>query len=518
MNIRYHVELSEAERCELTALVGGGKHYARKIKRAQILLAADSGLSDDDIAAAVAVGGSTVYRTKRRFVEGNLEAALNEESRAGADRKLTSNEEALLVATACSSPPEGRARWTLELLAGAMVKLTDHDSLSRETVRRRLAENHLKPWQKDMWCIPKVDAEYVARMEDVLDLYAEQPDPKRPVVCFDESPSQLIGEARQPIPAAPGRLERFDYEYRRNGVVNLFVFLDAHRSWRRVKVTGHRTADDFALCMRELVDVDFPEAERIRVVLDNLSTHTAAALYAAFPPAEARRVLRRLDFHYTPKHASWLNMVEIEIGVLKGQCLDRRIESSDRLVAEIDVWQSQRNQSGARINWMFSTDKAEPKWRAPIPIPRSKSHNHCAEELAASRSKGLARTRIRRGGMNLACLRLSASPARVRGLPPFPKGSPAIPETLKRSATLMAPPLLDDFPARVGIVLGPRGAESGRVWSEVLLVDDAVLAANERLDAAVAVGGRPGDHPIARDHVAVDEVGKGAPAPPAPAQ
>ena len=238
MNIRYHVELSQAERCKLTALVGGGKHYARKIKRAQILLAADSGLSDDDIAAAVAVGGSTVYRTKRRFVEGNLEAALNEEPREGADRKLTSNEEALLVATACSSPPEGRARWTLDLLAGAMVKLTDHDSLSRETVRRRLAENHLKPWQKDMWCIPKVDAEYVARMEDVLDLYAEQPDPKRPVVCFDESPTQLIGEARQPVPAAPGRLERFDYEYRRNGVVNLFVFLDAHRSWRRVKVTG----------------------------------------------------------------------------------------------------------------------------------------------------------------------------------------------------------------------------------------------------------------------------------------
>src|ERR1700674_4760686 len=168
MNIRYHVELSEAERCELAALVGSGKHYARKIKRAQILLAADSGLSDDDIAAAVAVGGSTVYRTKRRFVEGNLEAALNEEPRAGADRKLTSNEEALLVATACSSPPEGRARWTLELLAGAMVKLTDHDSLSRETVRRRLAENHLKPWQKDMWCIPKVDAGGLIRVQLIL--------------------------------------------------------------------------------------------------------------------------------------------------------------------------------------------------------------------------------------------------------------------------------------------------------------------------------------------------------------
>ena len=194
--------------------------------------------------APSAVGGSTVYRTKRRFVEGNLERALSEEPRPGAERKLTGKEEALLVATACASPPEGRARWTLELLADAMVKLTEHESLSRETVRRRLAENDLKPWRKDMWCIPQVDGEYVARMEDVLDLYAEAPDPKRPVVCFDESPIQLIGEVRQPIPAEPGQLERYDYEYRRNGTVNLFVFLDAHRPWRKVKVTERRAAED----------------------------------------------------------------------------------------------------------------------------------------------------------------------------------------------------------------------------------------------------------------------------------
>ena len=129
-----------------------------------------------------------------------------------------------------------------------MVSLTEHDSLSRETVRRRLAENDLKPWQKKMWCIPKLDAEYVARMEDVLDLYAEAPDPERPVVCFDESPIQLIGEVRQPIPAAPRQPQRIDYEYRRNGTANLFVCLDAHRPWRNVKVTERRTADDFALC------------------------------------------------------------------------------------------------------------------------------------------------------------------------------------------------------------------------------------------------------------------------------
>ncbi len=223
MNVRYHVKLSRGERAELGLLLQGGAQAVRKLKRAQILLAADAGMSDDDIATSVGVGGSTVYRTRRRFVEGNLAAALSEEPRPGAERKLTDKEEALLVATACSSPPAGRARWTLELLADEMVRLTAHDSLSRETVRRRLAENDLKPWRKDMWCIPQVDGDYVARMEDVLDLYAEAPDPKRPVVCFDESPHQLIGEVRQPIPAEPGQLERYDCEYQRNGTVNLFV-------------------------------------------------------------------------------------------------------------------------------------------------------------------------------------------------------------------------------------------------------------------------------------------------------
>ena len=369
MNVRSRVELSHAERTELRALLSGGKQAARKLKRAQILLAADAGASDEAIAASVGVGGSTVYRTKRRFVLGNLEAALSEEPRPGADRKLSGKEEALLVATACSNPPEGRARWTLELLADELVRLTEHDSLSRETVRRRLAENDLKPWRKDMWCIPKVDGEYVARMEDVLDLYAEPPDPKRPVVCFDESPVQLIGETRQPIPAMSGRLERYDCEYKRNGTANLFILLDVHRSWRGVKVTGSRAAVDFAACMRELCDVHFPNAERIRVVLDNLSTHSAGALYQAFPAAEARRMLRRLEFHYTPKHASWLNMVEIEIGVLRSQCLDRRIATKARLIAEVAAWERHRNASGARIQWMFTTYKARAKMGRAYPHP-----------------------------------------------------------------------------------------------------------------------------------------------------
>ena len=353
MNVRYRVDLSQAEHDELTALLSGGKHAARKLKRAQILLAADAGVGDEAIAATVRVGGSTVYRTKRRFVEGNLELALSEEPRAGAARKLTGKQQALLVATACSGPPAGHARWTLDLLAGEMVKLTEHADL--------------KPWRRDMWCIPHVDGTYVARMEDVLDLYTEEPDVQHPVVCFDESPTQLIGEVRQPIPAAPGQLERYDCEYRRNGTANLFVLLDAHNSWRHVKVTDHRTAQDFAHCMRELVDDHYPDADLIRVVLDNLSTHTAGALYEAFPAPEAHRVLQRLEFHYTPKHASWLNMVEIEIGVLRSQCLDRRIGQRERLVAEIDAWQRQRNASGARIKWQFSTERARDKLARAYP-------------------------------------------------------------------------------------------------------------------------------------------------------
>jgi transposase len=373
MNVRYQVTLTQYERNELGALLNGGQQAVRKLKRAQILLAADAGVSDEDIALSVGVGGSTVYRTKRRFVEGNLQRALSEEPRPGAERKLTGKEEALLVATACSSPPAGRSRWTLELLADQMVKLTAHKSLSRETVRRRLAESDLKPWRRDMWCIPQVDADYVARMEDVLDLYAEAPDPKRPVVCFDESPMQLIGEVRQPIPAAPGQIERYDCEYRRNGTANLFVFLDVNHPWRKVKVTERRTAEDFAVCMRDLTDVHYPGAERIRVVLDNLSTHSAGALYQTFPADEARRVLRRLEFHYVPKHASWLNMVEIEIGVLASQCLDRRIDSYWRLVAETAAWEKRRNAERARIKWMFTTEKARAKMGRAYPNPVAKS-------------------------------------------------------------------------------------------------------------------------------------------------
>ncbi len=182
MNIRYRVTLTAQERHQLQALTSGGRGAVRRIKRAQILLAADAQPPDEMIARTVGVGTSTVYRTKQRFVEDGLDCALTELPRPGAPRKLGASDEALLVAVACSKPPSGRARWTMHLLAGEMVRLTAHETLSGDTVGRRLAEMKLKPWQEKMWCIPHVNAEYVARMEDVLDLYAEAPDPRRPVV------------------------------------------------------------------------------------------------------------------------------------------------------------------------------------------------------------------------------------------------------------------------------------------------------------------------------------------------
>ncbi len=382
MNVRYRVTLSELERKRLEDLVARGRTKVRDVKRAQILLAAAAAQCEGQIAAAVGTSLATIYRTKRCFVEEGMESALHDAPRPGGGRKLSGKEEALLIATACSEPPEGRARWTLDLLADRMVALTGHSDLSDETVRRRLAENELKPWQQKMWCVPTINSEYVARMEDVLDLYAEPADPTRPVLCFDESPTQLIGEVREPQPVAPGAPARVDYEYQRNGTANLFVVLDVHRGWRHVDVTEQRASYQFAHQMKALVDEHYPDAVRIRVVMDNLSTHSAAALYDTFEPAEARRILRKLEIHYVPKHASWLNMVEIEIGVLKRQCLDRRIADRESLVREIAAWEQARNAVGARIRWMFTTERAR-ETLGRVYRPLAKAREEAAHDVAA---------------------------------------------------------------------------------------------------------------------------------------
>jgi hypothetical protein len=198
-------------------------------------------------------------------------------------------------------------------------------------------------------------------MEDVLDVYARPYDPQRPQVCFDEKLVQLIAETRQPLPPQPGQPERFDYEYQRKGTRNLFVFFQPLAGWRHVLITDQRTKLDYAQAMRYLVDELFPEAEVVVVVQDNLNTHTPAALYEAFAPAEAKRILDRLEFHYTPEHGSWLNMVEIELSILSAQCLDDRIPDEDTLRCEVEAWETTRNAQRATVNWRFGTSNARVK-------------------------------------------------------------------------------------------------------------------------------------------------------------
>ena len=205
-------------------------------------------------------------------------------------------------------------------------------------------------------------------MEDLLELYAQPYDPKRPVVCFDERPYPLIGETRQPIAAKSGQVKRVDYQYERNGVVNLFVAVEPLAGRREVKITQQRTKVDFARQMRALVDEHYAEAELIRLVVDNLNIHTPAALYEVFAPSEARRILSKLEFHYTPKHASWLNQVEIEISVLSRQCLERRIPEPETLRREIAAWQEQRNAQQVKIDWRFSATDARVKLQRSYPL------------------------------------------------------------------------------------------------------------------------------------------------------
>jgi hypothetical protein len=218
------------------------------------------------------------------------------------------------------------------------------------------------------WVIPpQANAEFVCAMEDVLEVYKRPYDPQRPVVCLDETSKQLVGETRTPVPAAPGQPRRIDYEYEGKGTANLFMVFEPLAGQRRVKVTERRTGIDFAEVVRELVDNQYPQAEKIVLVMDNLNTHKVASLYEAFAPAEARRLLERLEIHYTPKHGSWLDMAETELSVLANQCLNRRIDNVQTLAREVRAWQKQRNQAECRIDWRFTTKDARIKLKRLYP-------------------------------------------------------------------------------------------------------------------------------------------------------
>lgn len=370
MTKKYVVDLKEDEQAMLNEMISAGTQRVRKVNHARVLLKAHEGWGDQQISEALNVSVATIERIRQRFVEEGMEVALKpRRSKRKYESLMDGVQEAHLVALACGRPPAGYRGWSMRLLASEMVRLEYIEAVSHETVRQVMLANELKPWLKEEWCIPpKQNAEFVYCMEDVLEVYQRPADPRYPLVCFDESPMQLISETRQPIPAQAGQLERYDYEYRRGGTANLFMFFAPLQNWRHIQVTERRTKADWAKCMHDLVYVYFPQAERCVVVEDHLNTHSPAALYEVFPPAKARSILDRIEFHFTPKHGSWLNMAEIELSVLSRQCLNGYIPDLLTLANETLAWELARNTNQATVDWRFTTQDARIKLKKLYPI------------------------------------------------------------------------------------------------------------------------------------------------------
>lgn len=368
---KYAVRLTPEERMELEQTVTTGKAAARRLSHARILLLADrEECSDEEIVSAVGTSLRTVERVRKRLVTEGVEAAIDHRPQPPRPDKvkIRGDVEQKLIELACSDPPRGRSHWTLRLLADEIVVLGLAKTVCVETVRQALHKNDIKPWIVKAWCTPpQADAEFVWRMEDVLQTYMQPYNPRYPVVCFDEASKQLFGEVKPPRRVGPGRPAHRDYEYERKGVCHQLMMCEPIRGWRHVRVTPRRTRLDYASCIRELVDVHYPEAKKIRLVQDNLNTHDGASLYEAFPPEEARRILDRIEFHYTPKHASWLNMAEIEINVMNCQCLDRRMDSDGFMAREVADWELKRNKRQASIHWSFTLAAARRKLRRIYP-------------------------------------------------------------------------------------------------------------------------------------------------------
>ena len=232
-----------------------------------------------------------------------------------------------------------------------------------------------------MWCIPpKANGEFVWRMEDVLEVYKRPYNPRFPVVCMDKSSKQLVGDTRPPTEMQPGQVKRLDSEYERKGTCNLFMFIEPLRGWRHVWVTDQRRKVEWAECVKELLEVYYADAEKITLVSDNLNTHTGGALYEAFPPAMAKRLCDRLEFHPTPKHGSWLNIAETELSALSEQCLDRRMESKEFVASEVSAWEVERNTEEAKVRWRFTTEKARIKLEKLYPVQVYKGQTEPAKK------------------------------------------------------------------------------------------------------------------------------------------
>ena len=372
---KYVVRLSGEERERLETLIRKGKSPARRVLKARILLKADvseagKGWSDNRIIEALETSPSMVYRVRKQLVEEGFEAVLSRKPRAmpAVARIFDGREEGQADCLGLFQAAQGTR--TLDLaVVGEQGGRTRHcRSCQRQHDRARAQKNTLQPHRRQHWVIPpKANSAFVAAMEDVLAVYTRPRDGDCPLVCLDETSKQLIAETRVPISMKAGRPARFDYEYERNGTANLFMMFAPLEGWRHVKVTDRHTAVDYARVLKDLADIHFAHAKTIVLVQDNLSIHSKASLYEVFPAVEARRLVERFEWHYTPKHGSWLNLAESELGVLTSQCLDRRIPNKQILIDEIAAWEHDRNANHTKADWQFTTKNARIKLKHLYP-------------------------------------------------------------------------------------------------------------------------------------------------------
>lgn len=365
---KYQVNLSDEERQLLFAFTRKGVHPTRTVTRGRILLLAHEKRPYKNIASYLHSSYPTVSRICQRYCTEGLQFALYDKSRTGAPRKTDGRFEAKVTALACSIPPEGHARWTLRLLADKVVDLGFIDSISHMDIARILDNNDLKPWQRKQWCIGDITTEFLWRMEKILDLYELPYNPRRPLICFDERPCQLLDDIVTPLPMESGKPTRQDYQYARNGMCSLLIAFEPLRGYRFVQIRKQRTKQEYALFMKALVDTQYSEADHLILVQDNLNTHSPGSFYAAFPAPEAFAFAKRFDMSYTPNHASWLNMVEIELSVISKRCLDRRIGDQDTLEREVLACVKERNEQHATVQWRFTKNNARKKLERHYPI------------------------------------------------------------------------------------------------------------------------------------------------------
>lgn len=343
--------------------------------RYAILLAADENANGSDttyadIATASGACVATVIDTLKKYCSEGLDAAIRPHRNPNSDTarlKATGDVEAIIIAKACTAPPDGRVRWTVSLLADESAIILE-EKLSRATIGRMLQRNEIKPYLTEYWCIPpSEDADFVAAMEDVLDIYQRPYDPKYPVWCMDEKPYQILGDSREPLRMRPGNIAKVDSEYVRNGTVSVFCFIQPNTGRIEHAVEPTRTAVDWAEKIKRLVDEIEPDAEKITLIMDNLNTHKPGSLYKAFPPEEAKRILNKLDIHYTPKHGSWLDIAEIGINIMTRECLDRRIPDIETLRRELKAWNDAYAANPSPINWQFKASDSRIKLKKLYP-------------------------------------------------------------------------------------------------------------------------------------------------------